>query len=340
MPYSNRGSADASVLNQGTINADGGGTISVGSFIAPNSGTVTNQGTLSAQSASTLSVSNLAPNAGTIHAGQGSTVAVTGGLTNLTSGQLTIDIGGTAASKFGRVSATGAATLGGTLSITLVGGYQPVAGDSVAVLSFASHSGDFTTVTGLTLPNGLVFNRTFSSTAMTLTAANALTAAAAPAFGGAASLSMGELLALYNATVTLWVSNGLPDALAARLRSVTVAISDLPGLTLGASVDSTIVVDQNAAGWGWFVDATPGLDEEFGTAATTTELSATSGSAADGHIDLVTVILHEQAHLLGLEHSLDDPALALMLPTLSSGTRRKLNPDVVDKVLAENGWLN
>ncbi|MFL6736119.1 MAG: hypothetical protein ACJ8F4_03550, partial [Sphingomonas sp.] len=47
------------------------------------------------------------------------------------------------------------------------------------------------------------------------------------------------------------------------LGTIDVRIADLGGLTLGKAAGGVIWLDDNAAGWGWFVDATPRNDSEF-----------------------------------------------------------------------------
>jgi hypothetical protein len=77
------------------------------------------------------------------------------------------------------------------------------------------------------------------------------------------------------------------------------------------------VVDASAAGHGWFVDPSPLQDQEF------TAGVARAGTAAFGHEDLLTVVLHEMGHFAGwtevdpLAHP-DD----LMALTLPDGVRR------------------
>ncbi len=71
----------------------------------------------------------------------------------------------------------------------------------------------------------------------------------------------------------------------------------------------TIWLDDNAAGWGWFVDPTPGDDSEFTTPGDQGEQDA---------MDLLTALAHEIGHLLGQDHA-DD---GVMAETLMAGTRR------------------
>ena len=56
---------------------------------------------------------------------------------------------------------------------------------------------------------------------------------------------------------------------------------------------NTITLDDNAAGWGWFVDATPKNDSEFTKAGNQGEKN---------RMDLLTVVTHEIGHLLGHDH--------------------------------------
>ena len=60
-------------------------------------------------------------------------------------------------------------------------------------------------------------------------------------------------------------------------------IADLAGLTLGRSSGNRIFIDTNAAGHGWFVDETPGINEEF--ILSRNGWVAKPNSAADGKMD-------------------------------------------------------
>jgi hypothetical protein len=93
------------------------------------------------------------------------------------------------------------------------------------------------------------------------------------------------------------------------LSKIDIRIADLGGTTLGLASGNTIWLDDNAAGWGWFVDATPASDLEF-------VLPGNQGE--QNRIDLLTVVMHELGHLLGHDHEAD----GVMAETLAAGVRR------------------
>jgi hypothetical protein len=71
----------------------------------------------------------------------------------------------------------------------------------------------------------------------------------------------------------------------AALALVEVSVVDLPGLVLARNNGYEIELDVNAAGHGWFIDATPTGDDEFDAAG-----KALTGSEAEGDIDLLTAL--------------------------------------------------
>jgi hypothetical protein len=94
------------------------------------------------------------------------------------------------------------------------------------------------------------------------------------------------------------------------LQRIDIRIADLGGLTLGKAAAGAIIwLDSNAAGWGWFVDATPRNDYEFTTPGNQGE---------QGRMDLLTVLEHEIGHLLGRDHE----TTGVMQETLDAGIRR------------------
>ncbi|WP_298864725.1 peptidylprolyl isomerase [uncultured Gimesia sp.] len=100
------------------------------------------------------------------------------------------------------------------------------------------------------------------------------------------------------------------DAVHEKLADVEIKLVELPGTQLAKAEPetNTIYLDINAAGWGWFVDSTPLLNEEFNESPSGI-FDAALFSTADGYIDLLTVLIHELNHLLGQEHTHESPVL-------------------------------
>jgi hypothetical protein len=63
----------------------------------------------------------------------------------------------------------------------------------------------------------------------------------------------------------------------------------------GLPTSGTLTLDTDANGLGWFIHSTPWENSEFGTLNAETFFRATLGSAAYGHYDLLTTILHVRA---------------------------------------------
>src|SRR5262249_31002207 len=112
--------------------------------------------------------------------------------------------------------------------------------------------------------------------------------------------------ALLDEALVRWQAAGVDTSV---LRGLQVRVADLGGDTLGEVKGNTIWLDDNAAGWGWFVDSTPWDDSEFSTPGDQGE---------QNHMDLLTALEHEVGHLLGYDHA-DG---GLMDATLSAGVRK------------------
>ena len=69
--------------------------------------------------------------------------------------------------------------------------------------------------------------------------------------------------------------------------------------SFGHPIAATLLLDTDANGLGWFIDNTPWENSEFTTQTTETAYKSTPGSAAYGHYDLLTTILHELGHIAG-----------------------------------------
>ena len=70
---------------------------------------------------------------------------------------------------------------------------------------------------------------------------------------------------------------------------ITLNFADLPGTAVGQATGTTITLDTNAAGNGWFIDPTPSLNEEWLPTSNPNEWKAKIGSAAYGKMDMLSV---------------------------------------------------
>ena len=112
------------------------------------------------------------------------------------------------------------------------------------------------------------------------------------------------------------------EAMLERLDEITFLIADLSGSTLALTVEETMLIDVNAAGHDWFVDATPQNDAEFLAQNGNGGLVAGETSEAYGEIDLLTVVMHELGHVFGFKDLNPEQASdALMSATLETGVR-------------------
>jgi len=84
-------------------------------------------------------------------------------------------------------------------------------------------------------------------------------------------------------------------------------------------VFGAVLIDRNAAGQGWFVDLSPLDSSEFQLDASG-HLTALPGGAADGRMDLLSVLIHEVGHQAGLDH--DEGEAGVMSAALAAGERR------------------
>ncbi|WP_020680160.1 DUF4347 domain-containing protein [Marinobacterium rhizophilum] len=118
-----------------------------------------------------------------------------------------------------------------------------------------------------------------------------------------------------------WALSGLigSDSLEL-LDALQVEVVSLDGAVLAQVEGTTIYLDSNAAGWGWFVDPTAGADEEF-RAMADGSLQAWAQTDAFAHMDLLTVLSHEIGHVLGYAHTTGGRGASLMDETLAAGVR-------------------
>jgi hypothetical protein len=102
--------------------------------------------------------------------------------------------------------------------------------------------------------------------------------------------------------------------------TVKVDFADLPNGAVGQTIGSNITLDTNAAGHNWFIDATPWDNSEYLPTSNPYEWVAKEGTAAYGKMDMLSVLLHEYGHALGIDHSADNHDY--MSTTLTPGVRR------------------
>jgi hypothetical protein len=156
----------------------------------------------------------------------------------------------------------------------------------------------------------------------------ALAAAAAPTAavaGGGSILTDASLEPIVQEAINRWSKVlKLNQSQLAQLNQVNFQIADLTGLTLGQTAGNTITLDADAAGYGWFIDSTPGTHSEFTRRHDKTDLFASTSSPAFGDMDLLTVVTHELGHVLG--YGDQSPLGSIMDSTLSAGERLLTSP--------------
>ena len=156
--------------------------------------------------------------------------------------------------------------------------------------------------------------------------------------------------------------------------ATSLAIRDLTGAavgeTVGEGVNATITLDTDAAGHGWYIGglttedrgrnlSTPSsifnpLSSVFSPPSSDwlptsnpNEWVAKAGTDAAGKMDMLSVLLHEYGHALGIDHSID--AHDYMATTLTPGMRRlpssddmqlmaQLAGEAREAILAGNGY--
>jgi Matrixin len=122
-----------------------------------------------------------------------------------------------------------------------------------------------------------------------------------------------------------WQRSAQLSALIASAQQTLTGFTDLPatalGQTVGEGATAAITLDTNAAGHGRYIDPTP-LDnsDDYLPTSDASVWQAKADSAAAGKMDMLSVLLHEYGHALGLEHS--GNGADFMAASLQPGVRK------------------
>ena len=189
-----------------------------------------------------------------------------------------------------------------------------------ATLTFPQFTGTDTITLGSALP---VMLSGVNDEVISALATPAAQMAAGPAPTGqdtSPGLTESQLQPVVVEAEAIWAKVLGPDnARLAILNGITVQVGDLPSGMIGATVGDSIYVDSDADGWGWFTNASAVSTIAFQATSTAGVLNAAPGSAAAGHMDLLSTVLHEMGNVMGFP---EDSGADVTGDVLAAGTRR------------------
>jgi hypothetical protein len=145
-------------------------------------------------------------------------------------------------------------------------------------------------------------------------------------FAPQTALTQATLEKLAAQAISRWEASGLTPAQKQRLQALRFELSDLNTLHLGQASGDLIQISRTAAGNAWFIDETPSDDAEFERRTGFQPVPSDNGlkvrSTIQG-VDLLTTIMHEMGHTLGLPDRYDlRSRRSIMYGHLSIGERR------------------
>ena len=138
-----------------------------------------------------------------------------------------------------------------------------------------------------------------------------------------------------------WVQSAQLSTLIATASQSLTGFQDLAGSAVGNTVGegptAQITLDTTAAGHNWYIDPTPQDNtDDYLPTSNPNIWQAKAGTDAAGKMDMLSVLLHEYGHALGLEHSAQ--VGDFMSATLQPGERRLPNADelaLMSKLVAQ-----
>ena len=173
----------------------------------------------------------------------------------------------------------GVTVKGSTVSVTLAG--QAVLGN---VFNAVAVDGDFGLLAvGVPATFDDVTVKTDDAAFATSTGGNLLAAGGASAAGGGETVTQSQLDGAATMAIGDWIETlGGGDPRLASFGDMRITFADLAGDTLGYAQGRNVLIDRDAAGYGWSLGGFDG---------------------AGTRMDLVTVVTHELGHVLGFEHN-------------------------------------
>jgi hypothetical protein len=153
-------------------------------------------------------------------------------------------------------------------------------------------------------------------------------------------LTQDKLAPVVQLAIDTWSGAPLSADQQQALGQVEFRVADLPGAALGQAYGSTITLDVDAAGWGWFVEkgegqSTTGENGFFPSGSPLLTLDSRL------EMDLMTAVMHELGHVLGYDDDFSDPdSDDLMNGWLDAGEERTLTTSQRDRLFADADWPN
>ncbi len=138
--------------------------------------------------------------------------------------------------------------------------------------------------------------------------------------GTAPLLTTAQVQSVLPQAIAAWEAAGLNALGVRQLEQVNVEVADLGGNILGLEDPGLILINQTAAGYGWYTATSQASNQALGVAGAGGQRLASTASPAAGKVDLLTVLEHELGHVIGLGDNGRNGDLLDM--TLGLGMRR------------------